>query len=108
GPRVCAVVCSSSGHPYGCRGAPDGEAGEEVEQGHGDDGGAYRASHGHADARGAAAGAEAVVAVRHDHHDAEQQHLAEGPEHVLRWEEQFEVVVVGAFGLAVEPHGDLP
>ena len=48
----------------------------------------------------------AVVAVDQDHDDREDQHLAERPQHVAGWQEQVEVVVVGARALPVELRHD--
>lgn len=56
----------------------------------------------------AALGGVAVVAVREDHHDAEDQYLQGGQQDVGRGEEEREVVVVGPGGLAVERDGDQP
>ena len=50
-----------------------------------------------------AAGAVAVVAVGQDDHDGEDEHLEERPQHVLRRQEQVEVVVVGARRTARRP-----
>ena len=66
----------------------------------GDDRGAHRPADRDADAGRTAAGGVAVVAVDQDDHDREDQHLEERPEHVLRRQEQMEVVVVGAGRLA--------
>ncbi|EGJ73035.1 putative ABC-transporter integral membrane protein [Streptomyces sp. Tu6071] len=41
-----------------------------------------------------------------DHHHAEDEHLQDAEQHVLGDEEEVEVVVVGARGLAVEDDGD--
>src|SRR5437879_6037380 len=89
---VLNMSAPSSRDPDGRRGAPDGEAQEEVQQRDRDDRGPHRPPDGHADTGRAAAGPVAEVAVRHDDHDAEHQDLAEGPQHVLRWQEQVEVV----------------
>ena len=74
---------------------------EQVDHVDGHDRGADRVTHGDAHAGGTAAGGVAVVAVDQDDHDREHEHLAEGPEHVARWQELVEVVVVGARTLPV-------
>src|ERR1700712_4624642 len=97
--RFCT---SSPSQSDGRRGAPDGDREEQVDHVDGHDGGPHRTSHGHAHAGRTAAGGVAVVAVDQDDDDREHEHLAEGPQHVTRWQELVEVVVVGAGALAVE------
>ena len=92
--------------PDGGGRAPDREAQEEVRDHDGDDAGADRPAHGHADAGRTARGRVAVVAVDQDDRDREHQQLAEGPQHVDRRQELEEVVVVGARRLPVDVDGD--
>ena len=60
------------------------------------------------DPGGTAGRGVAVVAVDEDQDHREEQHLEERQQDVDRWQEQPEVVVVGAGGLAVEGHGHDP
>src|SRR4051794_14558466 len=99
-PKSFLVI--SARQPDGGRGAPDGHAQEQVDHVDRHDRGPHGAAHGYAHACRAAAGGVAVVAVDEDDHDGEDQHLAEGPEHVTGWQELVEVVVVGARTLPVE------
>src|SRR3954447_10278558 len=92
--------------PHGRRGTPDGQGEEEVDDVHRDDREPHRAAHPQPHARRRAARAVAVVAVGQDDHDGEDEDLEEGPQHVLRWQEEVEVVVVGARRLAVRLGGD--
>src|SRR3954471_5411849 len=102
------LIARSPRDPHGRGGTPDGQGQEQVDDVDRDDREPHRPAHRQADAGGAAAGPVAVVAVGQDDHDREDEHLEEGPEHVLRREEQVEVVVVGAGGLAVRLGGDRP
>src|SRR4051794_9751052 len=65
--------------PDGRRGSPDGQRQERVDDFHGDDREADGAADGQADARRTAAGDVAVVAVRQDDDDREDEHLEERP-----------------------------
>src|SRR3954464_972423 len=94
--RIFLLIGRSPCDPDGRRRAPDGQGQEQVDDVDRDDREADRPAHREADARGAAAGDVAVVAVGQDDHDREDEHLEERPEHVLRGQEQVEVVVVGA------------
>src|SRR5688572_285576 len=94
-PRVVLTRVSPR-DPDSRRGSPDGQGQEQVDDVDRDDREADRAAHGQADTRGTAAGPVAVVAVGQDDHDREDQDFDERPEDVLRWQEQVEVVVVGA------------
>src|SRR4051795_10591252 len=76
--------------------APDRERQEEVDDVEGHDRRAYRLADGHTDTGRTARRRVTVVAVRQDHDDREDQDLHERPDHVLRRQEQMEVVRVGA------------
>src|SRR4051794_22444544 len=106
--RTFLLIARSPRDPDGRRRAPDGERQEEVDDVHRDDREPDRPAHGQADARRTAAGAVAVVAVGQDDHDREDEDLQERPQHVLRRQEQVEVVVVGAGRLPVGLRGDQP
>src|SRR3954469_6321860 len=102
------LIARSPRDPHGRRRTPDGQGQEQVDDVDRDDREADRPAHGEADARWAAAGDVAVVAVGQDDHDREDEHLEERPQHVMRWQEQIEVVVVGARRLPVSLGGDQP
>src|SRR4051812_24952369 len=107
-PRTSFSARRSPRDPDGRRRAPDGQGQEQVDDVDRDDREADRPAHGEADARRAAAGDVAVVAVGQDDHDREDEHLEERPQHVMRGQEQIEVVVVGARRLPVSLGGDQP
>src|SRR4051812_27387611 len=77
----------SSGDPDSRRGAPDGEAEEEVGDHDGDDRAADGAPDGDSDTGRPAGGGVAVVAVDQDDRDREDDELRERPEHVDRGQE---------------------
>src|SRR5215218_1743094 len=106
--RIFLLIGRSPRDPDSGRRAPDGQRQEQVDDVDRDDRETDRATHRHADTRRTAARAVAVVAVGQDDHDGEDQHLEEGPEDVLRWQEQVEVVVVGAGRLPVGLGRDQP
>src|SRR5205807_4436388 len=85
--------------------AVEGEREDHVEHGDGHEGGADGAPGGDTDAHRSAGGVVAVVAVDQRHDDGEHDHLDEGEQHVDRWEQQVEVVLVDAEGKAVELGG---
>src|SRR4051812_33452973 len=91
---LISILAPLSRDPDGGRGAPDREAEEEV--GHDDrhDARPDCPADRHAHSRGAAGRRVAVVAVDQDHGRGQEQQLAEGPQHVDRWQELQEVVVV--------------
>src|SRR5215212_5203568 len=94
---VLCVMLTSTPLPHDPdrgRGAPDREAQEEVGDDDGDDAGPDRTADGHADPGRAARGGAAVVAVDEDHRDRKEHQLEEGPQHVDRWQELEEVVVI--------------
>src|SRR4051812_34586356 len=73
------LIARSPRDPHGRRGAPDGQRQEQVDDVDRDDREADRPADGEADARGAATGDVAVVAVGQDDHDGEDEHLQERP-----------------------------
>src|SRR5688500_14053000 len=95
-------ITRSPRDPHGGGRAPDREAEEEVGHHDCDDAGPDRPARCPTDAGGPAGGGVAVVAVDEDHRDREEEQLEERPQHVDRWQELQEVMVVGAGGLSVD------
>src|SRR6476620_7561732 len=106
-PRAELIV-GSPRDPDGRRRAPDGQGQEQVDDVDRDDQEQDRPADGEAAPRRATAGDVAVVAVGQDDHDGEDEHLEERPQHVLRRQEQVEVVVVGPRRLPVRLGRDQP
>src|SRR5690348_8754070 len=77
----------SARQPDGGGRAPDRHAQEQVDHVDRNDRRTHGAAHGHAHTCRAAARGVPVVAVDQDDHDGEDEHLAEGPEHVAGWQE---------------------
>src|SRR5215216_2410226 len=84
------------------RRTPDRHRQQEVDDVDDDDGRPHRTADGDTDAGRTAAGVVAEVAVHEDHQYGEHQHLPEGPQHIPRWQELVEVVVVRPRTLPVE------